>query len=70
MEDIDKEISEMKLMVNARARICAQQFLAIVSERRAILFLSYHRIYSNDLYVYVHMLTICMFVCLRPTSNI
>lgn len=28
MEDIDKEISEMKLMVNARARICAQQFLA------------------------------------------
>lgn len=27
MEDIDKEISEMKLSVNARARICAEEFL-------------------------------------------
>ncbi len=27
MEDIDKEISEMKLTVNARARICAEEFL-------------------------------------------
>ncbi|EDV21697.1 arp2/3 complex 20 kd subunit [Trichoplax adhaerens] len=27
MEDIDKEISEMKLAVNARARICAEEFL-------------------------------------------
>ncbi|XP_033647181.1 actin-related protein 2/3 complex subunit 4 [Asterias rubens] len=27
MEDIDKEISEMKLSVNARARIVAQEFL-------------------------------------------
>ena len=28
MTDIDKEISEMKLMVNARARISAESFLA------------------------------------------
>eukprot|EP00051_Salpingoeca_urceolata_P003326 m.56975 g.56975 ORF g.56975 m.56975 type:complete len:170 (+) comp12685_c0_seq1:204-713(+) len=28
MTDIDKEISEMKLMVNARARVSAQAFLA------------------------------------------
>ncbi|KCV71314.1 actin like protein 2/3 complex, subunit 4 [Fonticula alba] len=27
MEDIDKEISEMKLSLNARARICAEEFL-------------------------------------------
>lgn len=30
MTDIDKEISEMKLMVNARARISAESFLAQV----------------------------------------
>lgn len=27
MEEIDKEISEMKLSVNARARICSEEFL-------------------------------------------
>ncbi|KAH7948301.1 hypothetical protein HPB52_020354 [Rhipicephalus sanguineus] len=27
MEEIDKEISEMKLSLNARARICAEEFL-------------------------------------------
>lgn len=27
MAEIDKEISEMKLAVNARARICAEEFL-------------------------------------------
>jgi hypothetical protein len=27
MEDVDKEISEMKLSVNARARVTAQEFL-------------------------------------------
>lgn len=27
MEEIDKEISEMKLAVNARARICAEELL-------------------------------------------
>jgi len=27
MEEIDKEISEMKLAINARARICAEEFL-------------------------------------------
>ncbi|XP_065840496.1 actin-related protein 2/3 complex subunit 4 [Oscarella lobularis] len=27
MEDIDKEVSEMKLALNARARICAEHFL-------------------------------------------
>jgi actin related protein 2/3 complex subunit 4 len=26
IEDIDKEISEMKLAVNARARVCAEEF--------------------------------------------
>lgn len=27
MEEIDKEISDMKLTLNARARICAEEFL-------------------------------------------
>ena len=27
MEEIDKEISDMKLSVNARARVCAEEFL-------------------------------------------
>lgn len=33
MEEIDKEISEMKLSVNARARIVAEEFLKNVSGR-------------------------------------
>ena len=32
MEDIDKEISEMKITLNARARIVAEEFLKHVSE--------------------------------------
>lgn len=32
MEEIDKEISEMKLSVNARARIVAEEFLKNVSK--------------------------------------
>ena len=32
MEEIDKEISEMKLAVNARARVCAEEFLKRVSK--------------------------------------
>ena len=27
MEEIDKEISEMKLSLNSRARICAEEYL-------------------------------------------
>lgn len=27
MEDVDKELSEMKLSLNARARICAEEYL-------------------------------------------
>ena len=27
MEDVDKELSEMKLNLNARARICAEEYL-------------------------------------------
>ena len=32
MEDIDKEISEMKITLNARARIVAEEFLKNVSK--------------------------------------
>ena len=31
MEDVDREISEMKLSLNARARIVAESYLAAVS---------------------------------------
>lgn len=34
MEEIDKEISEMKLAANARARICSEEFLKRVSKIR------------------------------------
>ena len=33
MEEIDKEISEMKLCVNSRARICAEEFLKRVGSK-------------------------------------
>ena len=33
MEDVDKEISEMKLSLNARARIVAESYLSTVSPR-------------------------------------
>jgi actin related protein 2/3 complex subunit 4 len=29
MEEIDKEISEMKLSLNARARVVAEQFMSV-----------------------------------------
>ena len=29
MEEIDKEVSEMKLSINARARIVAEQFMSV-----------------------------------------
>jgi actin related protein 2/3 complex subunit 4 len=34
MEDVDKEISEMKLSLNARARIVAESYLSTVSLMR------------------------------------
>lgn len=37
MEEIDKEISEMKLALNARARICAEEFL------KRVIFSNYHK---------------------------
>lgn len=36
MEEIDKEISEMKLSVNARARIVAEEFLKNVSSSHVL----------------------------------
>jgi actin related protein 2/3 complex subunit 4 len=36
MEEIDKEISEMKLAANARARICSEEFLKRVSTIRQV----------------------------------
>ena len=39
MEEIDKEISEMKLSVNSRARICAEEFLKKVEK---YIFISIH----------------------------
>lgn len=39
MEEIDREISEMKLSVNARARICAEEFLKRVSVQHRHIYL-------------------------------
>lgn len=50
MEEIDKEISEMKLSVNARARIVAEEFLKNVS-RHAVL----HVMEFDILFNYVKM---------------
>lgn len=42
MEEIDKEISEMKLSVNARARIVAEEFLKNVRSSSSVyLFFSF-----------------------------
>lgn len=43
MEEIDKEISEMKLSVNARARIVAEEFLKNVR--------AYYTPYTNDVQI-------------------
>merc|ERR1711944_225140 len=45
MEEIDKEISEMKLCVNSRARICAEEFLKRFGRSR---------IFDHDLFVKSH----------------
>jgi actin related protein 2/3 complex subunit 4 len=37
MEDVDKEISEMKLSLNARARIVAESYLSTVSRDYVLL---------------------------------
>ena len=36
MEDVDKEISEMKLSVNQRARTVAESYLSAVSQQSLI----------------------------------
>ena len=38
MEDVDKEISEMKLSLNARARIVAESYLSTVSNFNLLIF--------------------------------
>lgn len=37
MEDVDKEISEMKLSLNARARIVAESYLSTVCQLSTVL---------------------------------
>ena len=46
MEEIDKEISEMKLSVNSRARICAEEFLKKVKTEKVS---SHSKYNSNNL---------------------
>ena len=51
MEEIDKEISEMKLSVNSRARICAEEFLKKVTQKNVHILnnLQLHLLFSFDL---------------------
>lgn len=45
MEEVDKEISEMKLSLNARARIVAESYLTAVSQ-----FCFVHKLHNNTEY--------------------
>ena len=47
MEDVDREISEMKLSLNARARIVAESYLTAVSLGRLFMILSVMLIYRR-----------------------
>lgn len=60
MEEIDREISEMKLSVNARARICAEEFLKRVSIK-FLLFTTYFFFYLFLFYRYDIIYSIYMF---------
>lgn len=60
MEEIDKEISEMKLAVNARARICAEELLkrfwafaprcslSVVANEKHFIFCFHDKSFLND----------------------
>ena len=48
MEDIDKEISEMKISLNARARIVAEGFLKNVSRGVVLEGLAFVHYYKAD----------------------
>lgn len=48
MEEIDKEISEMKLSVNARARIVAEEFLKNVSQLLIFPFTPLHTLCTSN----------------------
>jgi len=68
MEEIDKEISEMKLAANARARICSEEFLKRVS----IMCYCIHFIVINSILseysVFFHLVTqrlLCCFTFVR-----
>lgn len=51
MEEIDKEISEMKLAANARARICSEEFL-----KRVIIIIQYFNNFNK-----IYLITIFFF---------
>lgn len=56
MEEIDREISEMKLSMNARARICAEEFLKRVIKKKIIFLICQSIILkikiNNDLFLF------------------
>ena len=72
MEEVDKEISEMKLSLNARARVVAESYLTAVctfqpnppsSPHRGMLFVSSH----HDLVVADHNISRRVVVKIRRT---
>ena len=54
MEDVDKEISEMKLSLNARARTVAESYLSTVRSYKFHRKYNLTRIFSLDLEVHHH----------------
>lgn len=78
MEEIDKEISEMKLAVNARARVCAEEFLKRVSNTIKKLFpsrfknlycicsfRSFRKLRASEVDVTLRSKTIPKFICIK-----
>lgn len=54
MEEVDKEISEMKLSLNARARVVAESYLTAVSFDCLYLILHYPGCWPNASYSSAH----------------
>jgi hypothetical protein len=60
MEDVDKEISEMKLSLNARARIVAESYLSTVSFEYFDSIPTYLTFASSTLRLALAFLTSCL----------
>jgi hypothetical protein len=75
MEDVDKEISEMKLSLNARARIVAESYLSTVSPQwpttlHKLVLLAVRLIFTGDRIVSLSLATVRIDSVAWHTSSI